>query len=122
MFTAEQVWGAAVAAHRINDGYFKTECYDTETKTVTARANKQLVKAWLLGLEANPTTEADIIEGQEVRRHFHKYLMLQLSGKIKPFQQSALLAASKEEFTGRDSMEISLISCLPYIRLKDLLQ
>lgn len=122
MFTAEQVWGAAVAAHRINDGYYKTEVYNTETKTVDTRANKQMVKAWLLGTEANPTTEADIIEGQMIRQHFHRYLMLQLSGRIKPFQQSALQAASKDEFTGKDSMEISLISCLPYIRLKDLMQ
>ncbi len=121
MLTADQVWGAAVAAHRINGGYFKSAVWNTETNLVETQANKIMVKEWLQGREPNPTTEGDIIEGREVRRHFNGYLLLQLSGKINDFQKTVLTLTQREEFNPiKDSYQLSVVSCLPYTMLKDL--
>jgi hypothetical protein len=120
MLTADLVWGTAVAAHRINGGYFKSDVYNTETQKIETRCNKVLVKFWLLGKEPNPVTENDIIEGREVRRHFTGYLLLQLSGKINDFQTTALKLTQREEFdSAKDSYQLSVVSCLPYVMLKD---
>ena len=47
MFTAEQVWGLAVAADRINQGYYKYPVRDQATGEVITRENKSMVKEWL---------------------------------------------------------------------------
>lgn len=120
MLTADLVWGTAVAAHRINLGYFKSDVWNTETQTVETRSNKSLVKLWLAGKEPNPVTENDIAEGREVRRHFTGYLLLQLSGKINDFQKTVLNLTQRDEFdAARDGYQLSVISCLPYVMLKD---
>ncbi len=119
MITADQVWGTAVAAHRLNNGYFKSDVWNNETNSVETRSNKSLVKLWLAGREPNPVTENDIEEGREVRRHFTGYLLLQLAGKINEFQRACLKAAQKDEFKDSDNYDFSVISCLPYIMLKD---
>ena len=47
-FTAEQVWGLAVEADRINDGYLKEDLWDTAEAGVRVKtANKVMVKQWL---------------------------------------------------------------------------
>ncbi len=120
MLTADLVWGTAVAAHRINRGYFKSDVYNTETHQIETRSNKTLVKFWLLGKDPNPVTENDIAEGREVRRHFTGYLLLQLSGKINDFQKTVLNLTQRDEFdAARDGYQLSVVSCLPYVMLKD---
>lgn len=124
MFTADQVWGAAVAAHRINDGYFKEDVWmmNATPPYRDKTANKSMVKQWLAKQDFSEITAADIEQGQRVRQHFQSYLFLQLSGKIKPFQASALLVANKDEFGVGWTTPAALISCLPHIMLKDRLQ
>ena len=39
MLTADLAWGTAVAAQRINRGYFKSDVWDTETQQVETRSN-----------------------------------------------------------------------------------
>lgn len=120
MLTADLAWGTAVAAQRINRGYFKSDVWDTETQQVETRSNKSLVKLWLAGKEPNPVTEDDIEQGREVRRHFTGYLFLQLAGKINDFQKNALSLAQAEEFDPiKDGYKFGILSCLPYIMLKD---
>ena len=46
MFTADQVWGAAVAADRINGGYLKEPVYARNLDVIEKQANKQMVKDW----------------------------------------------------------------------------
>lgn len=120
MLTADLAWGTAVAAQRINLGYYKSDVWNTETQLVETRSNKSLVKLWLSGREPNPVTEDDIEQGREVRRHFTGYLFLQLSGKINDFQKSAMTLAQAEEFDPiKDGYKFGILSCLPYIMLKD---
>mgnify|MGYP006950257421 FL=1 len=120
-FTAEQVWGLAVAADRINGGYFKEDVYVMEnqcTKRVT-QANKLMLKEWLRdGMLTEATTE-DITKGREVRHYFNGFLLKELSGRINDFERQALKIAQLEEFTGRNLLEFAIVSCLPAAMLRE---
>jgi len=115
MFTADQVWGLAVAADRINGGYVKDDVvvYEGECRKVIKQANKLMVKGWLRTESFSEATEADIERGREVRHFFNGFLLKQLSGKINDFEQQALKIAQMDEFTGRNLLEFAIVSCLP---------
>jgi hypothetical protein len=121
MFTADQVWGLAVAADRINGGYFKEDVYvmENECQKRITQANKLMVKQWLRTENFSLVTAADHEQGQEIRNYFNGYLLKQISGKINEFEQTALRIAQMEEFTGRNLLEFAVISCLPSVMLRD---
>jgi hypothetical protein len=110
-FTADQVWGAAVAADRINSGYFKEPVF--EEGSLIKHANKAMIKDWLRTGNFALITEEDLIKGQEVRNYIKTYLMRQLTGQINDFEAQALKLANREEFTGKDLFEFAVISSLP---------
>jgi hypothetical protein len=121
MFTADQVWGLAVAADRINGGYFKEDVYVLENdcqKRVT-QANKLMVKQWLREGAFTEATAEDVEKGREVRNYFNGFLLKQISGKINDFEQQALRIAQMDEFTGRNMLEFAIVSCLPGVMLRD---
>ena len=121
MFTADQVWGLAVAADRINGGYLKEdEWLPHATPPHRGReANKKMVKQWLREGAFSEATEADIQRGREVRHFFNGFLLKQLSGKINDFEQQALRIAQMDEFTGRNLLEFAIISCLPAAMIRE---
>ena len=122
MFTADQVWGLAVAADRINEGYFKEPVWgqsDSGESKVTKDANKLLVKQWLRTNNFTMATEADIEKGREVRNYFNGFLLKQISGKINEFEQQALRIAQMDEFTGKHMLEFAIVSCLPSVMIRD---
>ena len=114
MFTASHVWALAVAAQRINEGYFKEPVFDfnVDQQKPVKEANKKLVKQWLRE-NTNPTTAADIAKGEEYRAYINTFLMREIAGKITDFERSALKIAQKDEFTGRDLYDFAVVSCLP---------
>jgi hypothetical protein len=118
MFTADLVWGLAVAADRINGGYVKADIYAENLDVVQKHANKTMVKTWLRNGE-NPATAADIERGREVRNYFNGYLLKQIAGKINDFEQTALRIAQLDEFTSRHLLEFAVVSCLPSVMLRD---
>jgi hypothetical protein len=119
-FTADQVWGCAAAAQRINEGYFKEDQWDTAEAGVKIKtANKSLVKAWLRDEDYSLLTAADITAGQTARNHFKSYTFLAIAGRLNEFQETAMKLAAKEEFTGRDIYDFSVISCLPSVAVRD---
>jgi hypothetical protein len=118
MFTADHVWGLAVAADRMNGGYVKADIYAENLDVVQKQANKTMVKAWLRNNQ-NPATAADVERGREVRNYFNGYLLKQISGKINDFESTALRIAQMDEFTGRNLLEFSVVSCLPSVMLRD---
>jgi hypothetical protein len=88
MFTADQVWGLAVAADRINEGYFKEPIWgpsDSGEDRVVKDANKLLVKHWLRTSNFTAATAEDMAKGQEIRNYFNGFLLKQISGKINEF-------------------------------------
>jgi hypothetical protein len=121
MFTADQVWGLAVAADRINGGYFKEDVYVMENqcqKRVT-QANKLMVKQWLREGAFTEATAEDIAKGQEIRNYFNGFLLKQIAGKINDFEQQALRIAQMDEFTGKNMLEFAIVSCLPSVMIRD---
>ena len=119
-FTADQVWGCAAAAQRINEGYFKEDQWDTAEAGVKIKtANKSLVKAWLRDEDYSLVTAADIAAGETARNHFKSYTLLAIAGRLNEFQQTAMKLAAKEEFTGRDIYDFAVISCLPSVAVRD---
>ena len=121
MFTADQVWGLAVAADRINGGYFKEDVYvmENECQKRVTQANKLMVKQWLREGAFTEATQSDIEKGREVRNYFNGFLLKQISGKINDFEQQALRIAQMDEFTGKNMLEFAIVSCLPGVMLRD---
>ena len=121
MFTADQVWGLAVAADRVNEGYIKESVYDFEVdqRNPVKEANKAIVERWLREQDFSAATAEDIDRGRAVRHYFNGFLLKELSGKINDFERQALKIAQKEEFTGRDMLDFAIVSCLPSVMLRD---
>jgi hypothetical protein len=120
-FTADQVWGCAVAADRINGGYVKDPVYDfnLDQREPIKQANKAIVKGWLREGNYAAVTEADYAAGREIRSYFNGLTFKLLSGKISDFERQALRIAQKDEFTGRDMLDFAVVSCLPAAMLRD---
>ena len=119
IFTADQVWGCAAAAQRINDGYFKEPEFEPDSNTLVRKANKTMVKDWLRENNFVEVSEADYAAGRQAREHFKSYMLLAMTGKLNDFQQTAYKIATKEEFTGRDLYDFAVISCLPSVAQRD---
>ena len=122
MFTADQVWGLAVAADRINEGYFKEQQWgqsDSGESKLLKEANKMMVKQWLRTNNFTAATAADIDKGREIRNYFNGFLLKQISGKINEFEQQALRIAQMDEFTPKNMLEFAIVSCLPSVMLRD---
>ena len=121
-FTADQVWACAVAAQRINGEYLKEPVWgpsDSGEDRMIKDANKQMVKHWLRANNFSLVTAADYDQGREIRNYFNGYLLKQISGKINDFESTALRIAQMDEFTGKNLLEFSVISCLPSVMLRD---
>jgi hypothetical protein len=121
MFTADQVFAAAMAAHRINDGYFKEDQWNTSTAAHfrSKEANKLMVKRWIRTNDFVEVTAEDVEKGQLVRNHFRSYMFLAIAGKLNDFQAQAYKISQKDSFTERDGLEIAVASCLPMVYEKD---
>ena len=122
MFTADQVWGLAVAADRINGGYFKEQQWgqsDSGESKLLKEANKMMVKQWLRTNNFTAATAADVDKGREIRNYFNGFLLKQISGKINEFEQQALRIAQMDEFTPKNMLEFAIVSCLPSVMLRD---
>jgi hypothetical protein len=121
MFTADQVWGLAVAADRINGGYFKEDVYvmENECQKRITQANKLMVKQWLREGAFTEATAEDVAKGQEIRNYFNGFLLKQISGKINEFEQQALRIAQIDEFTPKNMLEFAIVSCLPSVMIRD---
>lgn len=120
-FTADQVWACAAAAQRINGDYVKIDIWmHNATPPYRAKmANKELVKEWLRTGNFSELTEEDYAAGRKARDHFKGYTLLALTGRMNDFQHKAMKIAAKDEFTGRDLYDFSVISCLPSVAQRD---
>ena len=113
-FTADQVWGLAVRADQLNDGYCKEPVWgpsDSGEDKLLKQANKVLVKQWLRD-NVQPT-EAEVVKGREYRKFFTTYTLKAIMGGLSDFDRQALRIAQLDEFTGRDMLEFAIVSCLP---------
>lgn len=108
-YTADQVWAAVAAAHRINGGYSK---YDEMTAdgTVKRQTNKALV--WNLLENGGEITDADREMGNTVRTHFQGKALELLSGPRNEFLFSAVKIAQRDDFTSKDRLDVAIAASL----------
>ena len=113
-FTADQVWGLAVEADRINSGYVKDAVWgqsDSGESKLIKQANKVMVKQWLRD-NRQPGAE-DTEKGREYRNFFNTYTLKALMGGLSDFDKQALRIAQMDTFTGKNMLEFAIVSCLP---------
>ncbi len=117
-YSADTVWGAAVAAQRINGSYVKEPVmvYDesTQSNTVIKRKNRDV----MFDILANPAqlTVEDIAQGQECRKFLQQDITFRaLKGRLTDFDSStSKVIAVEEEFdTVKHRLELAIIACLP---------
>jgi hypothetical protein len=124
IFTADDIWGAVAAAHRINEGYSKEDVWvqhDANPSYRIKQANKLMVKEWIRDNNFSVVTAEDREKGQEIRTHFNSYMLLMLTGKINDFQRKAYKISQMEDFSEHQlAIEIGIACSLPSVYERDL--
>lgn len=124
-YTADQVWGAACAANRINYGYHKDAVYETvdsnQPPVLVKEANKHLMRH-LLEADANGSaiTEDDIKQGKACRAYYQTFMLKELAGTLNNGFLKAVYALSvKDEFRSNEYIELAQIAAAPQGWLRD---
>jgi hypothetical protein len=114
--SVDNVWGAAVAAQRENDGYFKEEQWmpNATPPYIAKRRNRDIITDIL----ANPAvlTVEDIAQGQECRKFLQNDITFRaLKNKLTEFDTavSKVLAVTEEFDTVQNKYELAVIASLP---------
>lgn len=117
--SVDNVWGAAVAAQRINGSYVKETMYkvDPETSSNTV-VDKRRNRDIMLDILANPAllTVEDIAQGQECRKFLQQDITFRaLKGRLTDFDSSTskVLAVEDEFDTVKHKLELAVVACLP---------
>ena len=116
-YTAADVWAAAAAAHRVNDGYVKEETYRydeaTNTRVLLKRRNRDLVAEFLA--QPNTILPQDREQGQTVRDFLQKDLTFRgLKGRLTDFDVATGRCLALAEFhTVQHRYELAVVACLP---------
>ena len=117
-FSTSDVWAAACAAQRVNDGYHKNTSYfwddATNTKTIIKRRNRDVMMEFLY----NPDRllVEDIEAGEQVRTFLQQDLTFRaLKGKLTEFDSatSKCLAVQDRFYTVSHRYELAVIAALP---------
>lgn len=110
LYTADQVWGAAVVASRVNGGnYFKTPnvVVENDQYVTKNRTNREEMFAAL----AVGVSDEDQAEGRAVRAWHQKNLTIRsLKGALSDFDRSMMEVVTLEQFDTRaDRLALSLV-------------
>jgi hypothetical protein len=109
-FNADDVWGAAVAAQRINGKYVKLSMISESDPAINQQSNRQIVNSFL----ADPftITDEDREEGKKVRAFFQAYTFKILQGKaLSDFNNTAMLISNRDVITS--DYDVAVITSLP---------
>lgn len=122
--SAADVWAAASAALRINQGYYKETVYSHQGgdfEVPVKPSNRQLMMQ-LLSQPADVTSE-DRAMGASARNYLKQDLTFRaLKGRLTDFDQSSQKALALDEFeTDTHRFELAIAACLPnsYMRALD---
>ena len=117
--SVDNVWGAAVAAQRINGSYVKETVYkvDPEMSSNTV-VEKQRNRDIMLDILANPAvlTVEDIAQGQECRKFLQNDITFRaLKNKLTEFDSatSKVLAVAEEFDSAKHKYELAVVASLP---------
>jgi len=117
--SVDNVWGAAVAAQRMNGSYVKETMYKVDPEmssntVVDKRRNRDI----MLDILANPAvlTVEDIAQGQECRKFLQQDITFRaLKGRLTDFDSSTskVIAVEDEFDTVKHKLELAVVACLP---------
>ena len=117
--SVDNVWGAAIAAQRINGSYVKETQYKVDPEmssntVVDKRRNRDI----MLDILANPAllTVEDIAQGQECRKFLQNDITFRaLKNKLTEFDGSVskVLAVTEEFDSAKHKLELAVVACLP---------
>jgi len=116
--SVDNVWGAAVAAQRINGSYLKETQYRFDENKNTSVVEKQRNRDIMLDILANPAqlTVEDIAQGQECRKFLQNDITFRaLKGRLTDFDSSTskVIAVEDEFDTVKHKLELAVVACLP---------
>jgi hypothetical protein len=108
-FNANDVWGAAVAAQRINGKYVKLSVLSSDPG-VNCQSNRQIVNSLLT--DPWMITGEDYEQGKKVRAFYQAYTFKILQGKqLSEFDNAAMVIANRDIITSE--YDVAVISSLP---------
>jgi len=124
--SVDNVWGAAVAAQRINGSYVKETVYKVDPEmssntVIDKRRNRDI----MVDILANPAqlTVEDIAQGQECRKFLQNDITFRaLKNKLTEFDGSVskVLAVTDEFDTAKHKLELAVVACLPQSHARSL--
>jgi len=108
--SADKVWGAAVAAQRINGSYVKLSVLTEADKASNKLSNRQLIESFMV--DSSLITEEDMEQGKKVRAFYQAYTFKILQGKqLSDFDNTAMLISNRDIIT--DNYDVAVIASLP---------
>jgi len=116
--SVDNVWGAAVAAQRINGSYVKETQHRLDDTIGTIIVDKRRNRDIMVDILANPAqlTVEDIAQGQECRKFLQNDITFRaLKNKLTEFDGSVskVLAVTEEFDSVKHKLELAVVACLP---------
>ena len=107
---ADNVWGAACAAQRINGAYVKLSTLSESDKELNKLSNRQMIESFMV--DSSLVTEEDMEQGKKVRTFYQAYTFKILQGKqLSDFDNTAMLIANRDVITS--NYDVAVIASLP---------
>jgi hypothetical protein len=116
--SVSDVWAAACAAQRVNDGYYKESTYLWDESTHVNKLDKRRNRDIMMEFLQNPDRllVEDVEAGEQARDFLQKDLTFRaLKGQLKDFDQSVsrCLAVADRFYTVTHRYEMAVIASLP---------
>ena len=123
--SVDNVWGAAVAAQRINGSYVKETQHRLDDTIGTIIVDKRRNRDIMVDILANPAqlTVDDIAQGQECRKFLQNDITFRaLKNKLTEFDGSVskVLAVEDDFDTVKHKLELAVVACLPQSHARSL--
>ena len=123
--SVDNVWGAAVAAQRINGSYVKETQHRLDDTIGTIVVDKRRNRDIMVDILANPAqlTVEDIAQGQECRKFLQNDITFRaLKNKLTEFDGavSKVLAVEGDFDTVKHKYELAVVACLPQSHTRSL--
>ena len=107
---ADNVWGAACQAQRINGSYVKLSVLTEEDKSSNKLSNRQMIETFMV--DSSLITEEDMEQGKKVRAFYQALTFKILQGKqLNDFDNTAMLIANRDVITS--NYDVAVIASLP---------
>ena len=107
---ADNVWGAACQAQRINGSYVKLSILTEEDKSSNKLSNRQMIETFMV--DSSLITEEDMEQGKKVRAFYQALTFKILQGKqLNDFDNTAMLIANRDVITS--NYDVAVIASLP---------